>query len=232
MKVIAVNGSPNMCEGNTALILNPFLEGMKEEGAEVELFYTKKLKINPCLGELSCWIKTPGKCIQKDDIEMLLPRMAEADVWVFTTPVFVDGMSGPMKKLVDRAIIPLADPRFELHDGHCRHPRREGTKGGKIVLVSSCGYWEMDNFDPLLAHMKAISKNADREFAGALLRPHGVVLRRMIEGSMPVDDIFEAAKEAGRQLVANGRMYPETLNTVSRELLTLKQYIKGLNQAF
>jgi multimeric flavodoxin WrbA len=37
-----------MDKGNTALILGPFLEGMRAAGAEVELFYTRKLKINPC----------------------------------------------------------------------------------------------------------------------------------------------------------------------------------------
>lgn len=32
MKVLAINSSPRMDRGNTALILNPFLEGMKEAG--------------------------------------------------------------------------------------------------------------------------------------------------------------------------------------------------------
>ena len=45
MKVLAINGSPHMDEGNTAMILNPFLEGMKEAGSDVEVFYTRKLKI-------------------------------------------------------------------------------------------------------------------------------------------------------------------------------------------
>ena len=67
MKVIAINSSPNMGKGNTALVLDPFLEGMRKAGAEVELFYTKKLKINPCQGEINCWVKTPGKCLQQDD---------------------------------------------------------------------------------------------------------------------------------------------------------------------
>ena len=40
MKVIAINSSPNMDKGNTAAILNPFLDGMKEAGAEVELYFT------------------------------------------------------------------------------------------------------------------------------------------------------------------------------------------------
>jgi len=51
MKVLAINGSPMMGKGNTALILAPFLQGMEEAGAEIDLFYTKKLKINPCQGE-------------------------------------------------------------------------------------------------------------------------------------------------------------------------------------
>ncbi len=32
MKVMAINGSPNMGKGNTALVLDPFLEGMREAG--------------------------------------------------------------------------------------------------------------------------------------------------------------------------------------------------------
>ncbi|MFQ6101820.1 MAG: flavodoxin family protein [Anaerolineae bacterium] len=231
MKVLAVNCSPRMDKGNTALILGPFLEGMREAGAEVELFYTQKLKINPCRGGLSCWLKTPGECFQRDDMQMLYPKLCEADIWVFATPVYVDGVSGPMKNLLDR-MIPLLQPFFELRDGHSRHPLREGAKHGKVVLVSNCGLWEMDNFDPLLVHVKAACKNTGREFAGALLRPHGPALWRMVRRGMPVDDVFEATKEAGRQLVEEGRISPEALKSVSRELMPREMYIQTLNQRF
>jgi multimeric flavodoxin WrbA len=231
MKVVAINSSPNMGKGNTALVLGPFLEGMREAGAEVELFYTSKLKINPCQGEFNCWLKTPGECFQQDDMQMLLPKLAEAEVLVLATPVYVDGLTGPMKNLLDR-IIPLAQPFVELRDGHCRHLGRDGIMVRKLVLVSNCGFWEMDNFDPLLVHMAAVCKNLGSEFAGALLRPHGPALRGMMEMGRQADDIFESAKEAGLQLVEDGKMSPETLKIVSRELLPLDMYLQIVNQRF
>ncbi|MDY6917748.1 MAG: flavodoxin family protein [Chloroflexota bacterium] len=231
VKVVAVNGSPKMDKGNTHAVLEPFLEGMKEAGAEVELFYIKKLKVKPCQGGFICWNKTPGECWQKDDMQWLGPKMGKADIWVFATPVYVDGVSGPLKMLLDR-LIPLVHGPFERRDNHCRHPLREEYVRGKLVLVSNCGFWEMDNFDPLVVHMQAACKNMSREYAGALLRPHGGAMRVLKElGSIP-EDVVEAARDAGRQLVRDGKMKPETLATVSRELVPFDMYFdmasKGL----
>lgn len=217
-----------MDKGNTSLILTPFLEGMKETGAEVELFYTKKLNINPCQGEFNCWYKTPGKCFQNDDMQMLLPKFLNADVIVCATPLYCDGVNGPMKNLMDR-MIPIVLPYIELRDGHCRHPLHDGVKKGKVVLVSNSGFWELDNFDAMLVHIKAFCKNANSEFAGALLRPHGPGLKTFMEMGLKIDDIFEAAKKAGQQLVEEGKISPETLNIVSREIVPLEMYVKGSN---
>ena len=143
----------------------------------------------------------------------------------------VDGVTGPMKNLIDR-MLPRVEPFFELRDGHCRHPLCEGTKSFKIVLVANCGFWEMGNFDPLLVHIKAFCKNASSEFAGALLRPHGEGMEPMMEMGEPIDDIFDAAKEAGRQLVEAGEMSAETLSIISRELMPLEMYLQAVNQYF
>ena len=158
-------------------------------------------------------------------------KMAEAEIWVFATPVYVDGISGPLKNLLDRAI-PLIYPFFELRDGHCRHPRRESLKTNRLVLVSNCGFWEMDNFDPLLVHMKAVCKNLNIEFSGALLRPEGPALKAMLDMEAPASDILDAAREAGYQLIQEGKMSPDTLNTVSREILPLDMYKQVANEKF
>ncbi|MBU2630352.1 MAG: flavodoxin family protein, partial [Proteobacteria bacterium] len=96
----------------------------------------------------------------------------------------------------------------------------------------SCGFWEMDNFNPMLVQLKAMSRNMGSQFAGALLRPHIPALKGMAEMGMPLDDILTSAKEAGRQLVEDGRMSPETLTIVSRELLPLETYLQFVNYSF
>lgn len=231
MKLLAFNGSPKMEKGNTALILDPFLDGARQAGADVELLYTSKLNINPCLGDFNCWLKTPGKCHQQDDMQMIHPKLREADVWVFASPVYVWGVSGPLKNLMDR-IIPLVEPTIYLNDGHCSHPLRPDTKRAKIALVSNCGFWEMDNFDPLLAQFRTLCRIVGFEFAGALLRPAGPLLAAMLEMGAPVDDVLEAARDAGRQLVRNGAISARAQQIVSRDLMPRDNYIQSLNQNF
>jgi hypothetical protein len=90
------------------------------------------------------WSKSKGR---KRNMKVLAinssPKMRDADILVFVTPVYCDGITGPMKNLLDRTL-PQVYPFFELRDGHCRHPLREDTKSSKVVLVSNCGFWEMD----------------------------------------------------------------------------------------
>jgi len=115
-------------------------------------------------------------------------------------------------------------------DGHCRHVLREGTKTGKVVLVANCGFWEMDNFDPMIRHMQAFAKNVGREFAGSLVRPCGESYKGMIGLKMPVEDIGQAAEQAGYQLVAEGSISTEAVQAVSRAILPLEKFIKTSNR--
>jgi len=224
MKVLALNGSPHMDDGNTAMILNPFLEGMKEAGANIELFHTRKLNIGPCNGDLSCWFKNPGKCGQDDDMQMLLPKFKEADVIVWASPVYYAGITGPLKNLMDRQL-PL----------HVEHMEGElGSKRQKIVLVSTCSAWELSMFDPLLVQMKAlyVGPDASSDFAGALLRPMAEGMKEMIKAgeSGLVDGIFQSAKDAGRQLVKEGRISEESQKGVSKQLMPRDAYYKAAKE--
>ena len=207
-----------MDEGNTAMILNPFLEGMKEAGADVDVFYTRKLKIGPCNGDMSCWFVNPGTCGQKDDMQMLIPKFKEADVIVWASPVYYAGVTGPLKNLMDR--------QLPLHMQGEMGPKRQ-----KIVLVSTCGAWEVSMFDPLLLQMKTLYCRPDGscDFAGALLRPMAEGMKEMIKAGETglVEGVFRAAKEAGLQLAKEGKITEETQKEVSRELMPKDAYYKA-----
>lgn len=218
MKVLAINGSPHMEEGNTAMILNPFLEGMKEAGSEVEVFYTRKLKIGACNGDMSCWFVNPGVCGQKDDMQMLLPKIKEADVIVWASPVYYASATGPLKNLMDRQL------PIHMQGG-------PGAKKQKAVLVSTCSAWELSMFDPLLLQMKAIYTRPDgsSDFAGALLRPMADGMKEMVKAGETalVEGIFRGAREAGRQLAKEGTISEELQKQVSRELMPRDAYYKA-----
>lgn len=229
IKVVVINSSPHKDKGNTALVLNPFMEGMKEKGAEVEVYYTGELKINPCQGDMVC-MRSNGKCFQEDDMEWLLPNIAESDILVFASPIYCDGVSGPMKMFMDR-FPPMGYLTMELRDDRLRHPLREGWNVKKVVLVSNCGFWEMENFEPMKNHIKAFCNNMNAEYAGELLRPHGPVLRVMIENNMPVDDVIESARKAGYELTEDGKISSETMKNVSRPLMSRDAFLQMVNQA-
>jgi multimeric flavodoxin WrbA len=230
MKVLAINSSPNKDKGNTALILEPFLEGMREEGAEVEIYYTRDLKIKPCLADHICQLKTPGNCIQDDDMKWLLPKIGEADVWVWASPVYDDGVTGPMKMLMDR-MVPGASPFLEFREGRLRHVPLGKGKPKKMVVVSNCGFPEMETFDPLLTHITAFCANANAELAGTIIRPAGPVFKKMLEKGAPVKDILQATKDAGSQFVRDGKMSEETLNIISRPIISRDMFMQMANQS-
>ncbi len=231
MKVIAINASPRIKNSNTSVILNPFLEGLKEAGAEVDLVHVQKLDIKPCLGCWTCMLKTPLQCVQKDDMAELFLKLAAANIVVWATPVYVEGPTAQLKTIVDRTFVGASlNPAYEIRDGHQRLKRPDGLVPSKLALVSTCGYHEMDNFDTLLNWIESLIRNGLFDFAGALLRPHANVFHPIYKTKLDVDDILQAANDAGRQLITEGKISKQTLSIVSRDILSRDDYIKTANQ--
>lgn len=233
MKVLVINGSPSGERGKTWWVLERFIEGMKEAGAETVVVNLAAKKIHHCTGELSCWLKTPGQCIHKDDMGEILPLLADADYFVLATPVYVDGMTGLLKNFVDR-LVPIAEPFFEVRDGHTRHIGRKGYKDlTHVALVSVCGFPEMDNFDPLISHIKAICKNMNSKFAGAVLRPAAPGLdASKYYHPLKTHAVSGAIKKAGVEFIRNGQIADETAKSISAELFSAEDYQKEANKAF
>jgi len=49
---------------------------------------------------------------------------------------------------------------------------------------------------------------------------------RILDSGDNVDEVLEAVKGSGRQLIEQGKLTPKTLNTVSRQLLPIESYVQ------
>lgn len=60
---------------------------------------------------MACYgCKKSGVCVQKDDVDLILEKMANADVIVLATPVYYYSMTGQLKTLIDRTL-----PRYYMN---------------------------------------------------------------------------------------------------------------------
>ncbi len=100
MKIAILNGSPR--KENTAAMAEAFAEGAKAAGHEVEILHVGKMKIAGCLGCEYCHGKGEGKCIQKDDMEKVIPAYLDSDMIVFASPIYYFGMTAQISAAIQR----------------------------------------------------------------------------------------------------------------------------------
>jgi hypothetical protein len=99
LKVLGIMGSPRF-GGNTDLLLDSALKGAKEGGAGTEKIRICELKISPCTECHGC--DETGECIQNDDMQLLYPKLIEADRLFLASPIFFMGLSAQSKAFIDR----------------------------------------------------------------------------------------------------------------------------------
>ena len=214
MNILVVNGSPKAERSNTFNITRAFLEGFPSD-TQVELFHLSKLNIKPCMGCYSCWKKTGGKCVIKDDMQELYEKLSKADIMIDSFPLFFFGMPGPMKTFTDRCL-PLMQPYLgnSVTDSDvCFHKLRdESYLQKKLVVISSCGYVEAAPVYPaLLKQLDMISGGRHT----AILCPEGEIFVSEMAKRQRGGYLKDIAG-AGREFAENGRLSEETLKRISK----------------
>lgn len=227
MKITVFNGSPRAEHGNTHVMVSAFLEGARAAGAETENIFLAKKKIHHCMGCFSCWIKTPGRCAIQDDMAELLPKLAESDIVVFATPLYVDNVSGLMKNFMDR-MIPNADPHFSKdQNGECRHPSRF-PKAPKIVVISNCGFPERSHFQVLQLLFRRVALNMRSEVIGEIYCAGGAILsEKSFWLGLRVNPYKQLIRKAGEEMIRHGKIPEELAARLEEKIISDEQYIKG-----
>jgi len=222
-KVLVINGSPRQARGSTGLVLTPFIEGLRENGANVDLVYASKLKVKPCAcGQLSCWYQTPGECVIKDSMTELYSKLKQTHTLVFASPVY-SPLPGDLQNIINR-MVALLDPKLIFREGRTRARLRQDVNIKRVVLVAAGGWWEKENVNLLQHVIKEFAKNASVHFAGTLFRPHAYAMQTP-DGVIPDGKrVLSAIQQAAYEMMTEKKFNQNTLDAISKPLLPREIY--------
>jgi multimeric flavodoxin WrbA len=196
-------------------MLNHLVEGMREAGAEVEVINLREKKIKNCTGCFTCWTKTPGTCIQEDDMtNEIFPKLLASDLVVCASPLYFHFINGAMSTFIERTL-PAAQPFFERSAGKTGHPLR--NKVPASVILSVCGFPEESEFDALSEFLHR-TRHKDVTIVAEIYRAAAESLTNPFLKDK-ADDVLDATKLAGRELVEGMKILPETMERIRQPLV-------------
>ena len=100
MKRILVVMGGGRPKGNTAQLAEAFIRGAEEAGHFVERVSLLQTEVKGCLGCNACRYGKP--CVQKDEFNELVPKIKQADLIVFASPLYFWTISSKLKAFIER----------------------------------------------------------------------------------------------------------------------------------
>lgn len=99
-KIVVITGSPRK-NGNSFAMTDSFIKAAESKGYEVTRFDAAMMNIGGCHACETCY-KTGKACSFDDDFNTIAPAILDADVIVFTMPVYWYSIPSQIKGVIDR----------------------------------------------------------------------------------------------------------------------------------
>lgn len=233
---LIILGSPRK-EGvsKTRIFADAFAAGLSEAGAGVEFLELRDKKINHCVGCFTCWTKTPGKCIHKDDVAGIMERAEKADLVVYASPLYHFGIISLLKKYIERTLPSLLPYMIKRDDGETTHPHRPGFKDTtNVAILGVCGFPEVSHFGAMSAnfhYMANAGGDHGMNIVAELYRPYAETLNNPFFTDEAARVLAET-KKAGFELVKKGFVAPETVDAIAEVRHNMDEVRSGANLAW
>lgn len=235
MNVLLINGSPKGKNSNSLKLAYSFIEGLKSEYANngkeisIEELHVASMNIDACKGCFTCWKKTPGICCIKDDMQTVIGKQLEADIILWSFPLYYFSVPGILKNLIDRQL-PMSLPFMSSREdgyGSGSHDSRYNMEGKRHVLISTCGFYSAKgNYDSVLRMFDHFlgKGNYETVFCGQ------GELFRVKELSARTEEYLDAVKVAGAEYAETGMISAKT-DAVLRTLLYPREVFEKMADA-
>jgi multimeric flavodoxin WrbA/putative sterol carrier protein len=227
MRVLAINSSPR-ADGisKTGMMLDALVQGMRDAGAEVETINLREKKIKNCIGCFTCWTKTPGVCVHKDDMTSeLFPKFLEADLVVFATPLYHFTVNATMKAFIERTL-PMVEPFLNRLGDSTTHPMRQKPPKGAILSVA--GFPEASVFAQLSSYVNFLF---GKGLVAEIYRPAAETMS-LPQFSEKAKGILEATAQGGRELVQSMKISKETMERITGPIVDDFDSMAKMSNAF
>ncbi len=219
MRILVLNGSPKCGRSNTLNITKAFLKGFPED-TEIDIVDVYKLNIKPCVGCFSCWSRTQGECVIKDDMQGLYEKIKAADIVIESFPLYFFGMPSQLKAMTDRCLpfmLPYMGNLVEDKNASFHELRDESMHEKRLVVITTCGYVDAKPMYPAL--LKQLDLIAGEGHYTAILCPEGELFiaekaKRQREGYLA-----EITK-AGAEFAQNRCLSDETKQCIAKPILS------------
>lgn len=110
----------------------PLKLNFKDEN--INYFNLSEMKISNCTGCFCCWVKTPGKCVIRDDAVKIYPLIAKSDKLIYVSRIVYGSYDSTLKTMLERAI-PVQKAFIRIHGGETHHLQRDVVpKTAKIIV--------------------------------------------------------------------------------------------------
>ena len=99
-RIVVITGSPRK-NGNSFAMTDAFIRAAEDRGHTVTRFDAAMKNVGGCHACETCF-KTGKACSFDDDFNVIAPAIQEADVVVFTMPVYWYSLTAQIKGVIDR----------------------------------------------------------------------------------------------------------------------------------
>ena len=177
--ILVLTGSPRK-NGNSDLAADAFIKGAKDFGHKVEKFRAGKKTVDGCVVCNKCFSKGTA-CVYKDGFRELAPLLENADMIVFSTPLYFYSFSAQIKTAIDKI--------YSFHVG------KKPLKIKECVLLA-CGETDDEkDFDGLVKSYELIADFMNWEDKGRL-----IVTGVNKKGDISKTDALDRAEKLGANI--------------------------------